>query len=355
MNKTLRTFIILALVAGSIALIAFMLKKNKAAAEEKTAIVAQTNATVAVRVDTVQKSIPALNVIANGNFEPWQQLAFSAEKSGRVVKVLVDEGDYVRKGQVLATIRVDQLNVDLQSARNSYASAKADYDRYENAFKTGGVTKQQLDQARLALDNAVSKLEASQINLSDAAIRSSIDGIVNARKIEPGSVVAPGTELFQIVNVSRLKLKVNVNEDQVAQLSVGRPVTVKASVFPDKTFSGKVSFIGVQASEALNFPVEIVVTANPGNVLRAGMYGTAVFDFAKQQPVTMVPRTAFIGSVNSNQVFVVTNGTAHLQKLTAGRIVGDKVEVLEGLKEGDIVITSGQINLAEGNAVTIIR
>ena len=282
MNKTLRILLVLAIVAGSIAGIAAVLKKNKVAAEEKTAIVAQTNSTVAVRVDTVKKTIPVLDVIANGNFEPWQQLYFSAEKSGRVVNVLVDEGSYVRKGQTLATIRVDQLNVDLQSARNNYASSKADYDRYENAFKTGGVTKQQLDQARLALENASSKLEASQINLSDASIRSSIDGIVNARKIEPGSVVSPGTPLFDIVNVSRLKLKVNVNENQVAQLTVGKPVVVKASVFPDKTFNGKVSFIGVQATEALNFPVEIEVTANPGNQLRAGMYGTAVFDFTQQ-------------------------------------------------------------------------
>ncbi|HEY8398240.1 MAG TPA: efflux RND transporter periplasmic adaptor subunit [Flavihumibacter sp.] len=355
MNKTIKTILILALVGGSFGVIAYVLKKNKAEAAEKTAIVAQTNSSVAVRVDTVAKASPNIEVVANGNFAPYQELAFASEKSGRIVSVLVKEGDHVRKGQVLATIRVDQLNVDAQTAQANYQTALTDLARYENAFKTGGVTQQQLDQARLNVANAKARVEQTTINLNDASIRATIDGVINTRKIEPGSVVAPGTPLFDIVNISRLKLKVKVSEAQVAQLKIGKEVAIKVSVLPDKKFTGKVSFIAAKADEALNFPVEIDVLSNPGNELRAGMYGTAVFDFGQVAPVIMVPRNAFVGSVNSNEVFVVRDNKAELMKVTSGRILGNQVEILDGLNEGDLVITSGQINLVSGTAVNIIQ
>ncbi|WP_127124631.1 efflux RND transporter periplasmic adaptor subunit [Pseudoflavitalea rhizosphaerae] len=355
MKKITRILLAVVLIGGSLFLIASVLKKNKQKSEEKTAVVAQTNATVAVRVSPVVKSAPELDVIANGNFAPSQELSFAAEKAGRVVNVLVKEGSYVSKGQVLATIRVDQLNVDLASAEAAYQTAVTDFDRYSNAFKTGGVTQQQLDQAKLQLSNAKAKLDASRINLGDASIRASINGIVNAKYIEPGSVVAAGTKLFDIVNVSTLKLRVTVNEAQVANLKTGREVNVKASVFPGKEFKGNITFIAPKADASLNFPVEITIANNPGQQLKAGMYGTAVFDFPDQAPTIIVPRTAFVGSVSSGEIFVATNGEAKLKRVTAGRVFGNQVEVLDGLQEGDQVITSGQINLVDGTKVSVIK
>lgn len=355
MKKIFRILLAVVLIGGSLFAIAQVLKNNKKKAEEKTAIVAQTNATVAVRVSPVTKSAPDLDVIANGNFAPSQELSFSAEKPGRVVNVLVKEGSSVSKGQVLATIRVDQLNVDLASAEAAYQTAVTDFDRYTNAFKTGGVTQQQLDQAKLQLSNAKAKLDASRINLGDATIRASINGIVNAKFIEPGSVVAAGTKLFDIVNVSTLKLLVTVNEAQVANLKTGKQVKVKASVYPGKEFTGTITFIAPKADASLNFPVEITITNNPGQQLKAGMYGTAVFDFPDQAPAIIVPRTAFVGSVSSGEVFVAENGVAKLKKVTAGRVFGNQVEVVDGLQESEQVIISGQINLADGVKISTIQ
>jgi RND family efflux transporter MFP subunit len=355
MKKIMRIIVTIVVIILSFGAIAMVLSNNKRKSEEKTKIVAQTNASVAVRIDTVSREVPNLDVVANGNFIPAQELSLASEKSGRIVQVLTDEGRYVQKGQTVATIRVDQLSVDVRNAEANYQNARADLERYENAYKTGGVTRQQLDQARLTLENANAKLEQSRINLGDANIRATISGIVNKRHIEPGTVVSPGTALFDIVNVSTLKLNVTVNEAQVPFLQIGKPVKVKASVFPDKSFSGKITFIAPKADEALNFPVEIVITNNTANQLKAGMYGTAIFDFPNQQSVVMISRTAFVGSVNSRQVFVNDNGIARLKTVTPGRVIGEKVEVLEGLNEGALVITSGQINLVDGTNVSVIQ
>lgn len=353
MKKTL-TYVIIGVAV--IALIAYILISNKSKNEAETAIVSAKNTAVAVRIDTVKTEKISNAFIANGNFEPSQKLEFAAESAGRVTRVLVDEGSTVRIGQVLAIIEGEKLSVDVQSANAAYQNAVADNERYENAFKTGGVTKQQLDQAKLALSNAKARLSQARISFGDATIKSSINGIVNKRHIEPGSVVASGTALFELVNVSKLKLRVNVSENQIASLKVGSPAKVKASVFPDKEFNGKITFIAPMADATLNFPVEIEIE-NSGNIVKAGMYGTANFGGGEtqQQPLRIIPRSAFVGSVNSNQVFVVQDSVAKLKKIVAGRVFGDKVEVLDGLQDGEIVVTSGQINLTDGTQVSTIK
>ncbi|HEX7869719.1 MAG TPA: efflux RND transporter periplasmic adaptor subunit, partial [Chryseobacterium sp.] len=316
------------------------------------------NAAVSVKVSPVKTEEVSLDFVANGNFEPIQELTFSAEKSGKVIRVLVKEGDYVRVGQALLTVRGDVINVSAQQAQATYQNAKSDYSRYENAFKTGGVTKQQLDQAKLALTNAESSLKQANINVGDTRVKAPINGFINKKYIEPGSILSatPATELFDIVNVSKLKLTVTVNENQVASLKLGNPVNVTASVYPDKTFSGKITFIASKADETLSFPVEIEIANNSNNDLKAGMYGTANFASNRQkQNLMVVPRNAFVGSVSSNEIFVAEKGIAKLRKVTAGRILGDQVEIINGLSDGESVIVTGQINLQDGNTIEIIK
>lgn len=355
MKKIIITIVV---IAASLGIIAYILTNNKQENEAKTAIVAEKNATISVRTDVVKIEIVSLDFVSNGNFEPVQELKFSAEKSGKITKILAKEGDYVSVGQTLAIVRSDVVNVNAQNANAIYQNAVADYNRFENAFKTGGVTKQQLDQAKLQMVNAKSQLTQANINVGDTRIKAPISGFINKKHIEVGSIITgmPATQLFDIVNVSKLKLKVNVNESQVAGLRVGSTTNVVASVYPDKTFSGKITFIAAKADETLNFPVEIEITNNANKDLKAGMYGTAKFASNQQkQALRIVPRNAFVGSVSSNQVFVIENGTAKLKTVTAGRILGDKVEILDGLQEGEQVIVTGQINLQDGSKVEVIK
>lgn len=355
MKKIIITVVVIAATLGVIAYVLTNIKKEN---EAKTAIVAEKNASVSVRVDTVKVQDVSLDFVSNGNFEPVQELKFSAEKSGKITNVLVKEGDYVSVGQTLAIVRSDVINVNAQNANAVYQNAVADYTRFENAFKTGGVTKQQLDQAKLAMVNSKSQLTQANINVGDTRIKAPISGVINKKYIEIGSIITgmPATELFEIVNVSKLKLNVSVNESQVASLKVGSPTKVTASVYPDKTFDGKITFIAAKADASLNFPVEIEITNNASKDLKAGMYGTAEFASKQQkQSLKIVPRNAFVGSVSSNQIFVIENGIAKLKTVTAGRILGDKVEILNGLNEGETVIVTGQINLQDGSKVEVIK
>jgi len=356
LKKIIRVVLTSSAMVGVFFLMGWVLTNNKAKNEAKTAIVAQVHTEVPVRVKQVEKQAMMQDLSANGKIVASQELNFASENSGRVIRVLVDEGDHVHKGQTLAVIKADQLNVDVEAAQAAYQNALRDKERFESAFSTGGVTQQQMDQSRLNLENTEARLRQAKIRVSDTNIKSSINGIVNKRYIEPGTVVSPGTQLFEIVDISRMKLKVSINEAQVPFVNVGDEVTVKASVYPDKTFSGKISFIAPKADNTLNFPVEIELPSNPGYQLKAGMYGSAHFHFDQPAPIIAIPRNAFVGSVASNQVYVIKDGaTAHKRDVVAGRIMGDHVEILQGLEEGETVVTSGQINLIDGSAITILQ
>lgn len=351
-----KNIIITIVILAALGLIAFTLMNNKKENEAKTAVVAQKNASVSVKTESVTTEEVSLDFSVNGIFQPLQELNFSAEKPGRVVRVLVDEGSSVRIGQTLAIVRSEQIASDLTTAQAAYQNALTDFNRFENAYKTGGVTKQQVDQAKLNLVTSKSRLQQAKINVGDTNIKSTINGIVNKKYIEPGSVLGSGSQMFEIVNVSKLKLKVAINETQVAGLKLGNAVNVTASVYPDVNFAGKITFIAPKADSSLNFPVEIEIANNSSNDLKAGMYGTAMFASKQQkQSMMVVSRNAFIGSVSSNQVFVAENGVAKLKNVTAGRILGDKVEIIDGLSDNEIVIVTGQINLTDGTKVDFIK
>lgn len=349
-----RGIITVLVIVAALAGIIYTLNKNKAQNESEVVEAARTNATVAVRVDTARQQIVDLAYSANGTFIPKQEVTVSAEVAGRVVRVLVDEGSRVNVGQTLAIVEGDKLNVNVASAQAAYDDAAANVQRFESAYATGGVTKQQLDQIKLQYETSKNNLRSAKLMAGDVTIKTSVAGIVNARKIEPGAYVTPGTAAFDIVNVSSLKLRVNVDEKNVASLKVGQTVDVSVSVYPDKQYSGKITFIAPKSDGGLNFPVEIEIS-NPNQDLRAGMYGTANFGGNSTADVLVVPRTAFVGSVSDNRVFLVDGDKAVAATVVSGRNFGDYIEVINGLKAGDQVIVSGQINLFDQTPITIIK
>lgn len=355
MKKTSKIIAPILIVIAVVSLIVFTLNRNKKKSEAETAIVSQSNRCVNVQIDTVKYMTLNIDYKSNGIFIPFQELNLSAEQSGRVAKVYVNEGDVVHIGQALALIKTNQLSIDLENADAIYNNAKTNNKRYQNTFKTGGVTKQQVDEAALDLENAKAKLEQAKIKYNDATIKATINGIVNKSYIEPGTVVNPGTNLFELVNVSILKLQTTVNETRVANLQKGDTVIILASVLPGKEFKGIVRFIAPKANKSLNFPIEIEVKNTNNTLLRAGMYGSVSFGNSKNKILT-VNRNAFVGSVSNHEVFVIKrDSTVVLRKVIPGLVTEKSVEIIQGLEQGDRVVISGQINLEDGSKVSPIN
>lgn len=342
--------IVAIIVAGTA--IAMVLSGNKKKNQDKVDFVNSGSGAAMVKVTTVSRQTMSLGFQANGTLAPNQDLKFVSENSGRVISIKVKEGDRVSAGQVLATIDAKYLSLEVEKATDTYEKLKIDHERYTKSYETGGVTKAQLDEIELQLRSAKNKLEEAKRKANDGYIKAPINGIINKKYIEVGAYLSPGTPLFDIVDVSSLKLNVLVTEQQVSQLKEGDHVKIVIPVFPDQTFEGVITFIAAKADNGLNFPVEIRMN-NPKSTVRAGMYATAKFESSEIISGIIVPRAAFVGSVSNNLVFVLEGDIAKERKVVAGRILGETVEVLEGLKEGEIIVITGQINLQDGSKVEV--
>nr|WP_314289980.1 efflux RND transporter periplasmic adaptor subunit [uncultured Capnocytophaga sp.] len=359
MKKVITAVVVVALIG----FMAFRLYSNKRKNAEEVAIVAQKEAQVAVRVATVTEEKVADLFTANGTFVAEQDLNVSSEIGGQIIKIYVKEGDFVRVGQVLAQTKADRTNVQLDNAKAAFETAKSDLKRFESAYQTGGVTAQQLEQARLQLKNAQANYNSVAIVSGDTAIRSKINGIVTSKEVEEGTLVSAGQTLFNVVNIDNLKLKITVDEAQVSRLKVGEIIKVKPTTATEMV-EGKITFIAPKSNGALKFPVEILVN-NKDKKLKAGMYATAQFGNEAQESTTLVvPHSAFVGSVSQNKIFKVVNSQnekgetvlkAEMITVKSGRNFGDKVEIVGGLRSGEQVITSGQINIDSGTPIKIVQ
>ena len=354
MKKTVYTIIIFCLVLGGAI---YLLLSNKEQNQQETALITQKNDAISVKADTVKRITPQLSYRSNGTFKPEQELIVTPETSGTILKITVKEGDPVSKGQTLAYLKKDQINVSYRNADANYRNALENYERYQRAFKTGGVTREQLEQIKLQLDNAKSTLENANLDLEDTRIKASINGVINKKFVETGAVVNTTTSLFEIVDINTLRLQVSVPELQVSHIAAGREAQIRLNVYPDTTFTGKVAFVAAKADRSLNFPVEITLQNSTTHPIKAGMYATAIFSTPSEQinTIKVISRNAFTEGLGESEVFVVKNNKVHLQKVRTGKNYNNQVEILDGLQVGDVVVTSGQINLEDQSAIQIIR
>lgn len=355
MSKKVRNALLYVLVAvAALVFIFWKLGNNKKENAARTEVVKESNSgavPVLISVAGVTPFDPHFD--ANGNFAPVHSISFLAEAAGQITELMVDEGSYVQQGQVIARLDDKVLQADLENAQSRLQQVGMDKDRLEKALPAGGVTQKQVDDARFQYQQAQTMVDQSKKRLADTYVKAPISGVVNKKYVEVGTYLSLGNKILDIVDVSSLKLTVTVPEAQVVSLKVGDKVDVTANVYPEAHYPGKVTFIAVQGDNTLSYPVDIEIANNPAKPLKAGMYGTAHFTLAKMEPMMLVPRSAFNGGVNSGEVYVMSDGKAKTRKVVAGRIFGDRVEVRSGLAQGDSVITSGQVNLVDGTAVSV--
>lgn len=350
-----RTIITILIALGAIAGAALALRNNKTQMQAQVELARTVNSTIPVQVATVKEERLGGAFSATGNFTPLRELTIVTEASGKVVRLLADEGQYVTKGQLLGRIEFATLEADLKSAEANLQKLSTDKERYERLVKSGGVTQGQLDEINLAWVNAETRVINARKKLDDSFIRAPFSGYINKRYVEEGAYVTPGKQIFDIVDTSKLKMIVNVTERQVLQISEASKIKVQADVYPGVTYEARVKFISAKADANLNFPVELEITNVNDKPLRAGMFGRATFELSEGSSSLVMPRAAVAGSLDEGEVYAVNGDSVVKKKVTTGRTFGSLVEVLDVLSAGDQVVINGQINLSDGARISVVN
>lgn len=351
MNK--RVIIVGVVVLGLIALTIFKLKTNKEKANEKIYI-HDANAAILVETENPQNHTFESSYSFLGTFEPVRQNVVSSDANGKIVRMNVDMGSTVSKGQVIAKVDDEMIQLQIQSVDVNIEGAKNDDQRYENLSKENAVAGVTVEKTKLGLKSAEIQKKQLQKQLRSTNLIAPFSGTVTKKMIDLGSVVGPGSQLIELTDISSLKLTVNVPERDILKFKMGKEVEVTADIYQGRKFKGKVTNINIVADQAHNFKVQITVS-NASRELMAGMYGSVQLGNSQSKTALSIPRKALIGSSKSPKVYVVRNGKAKLISFNAGTSDGEFVEVISGINAGDKIVTKGQVNLEDNSNVKISK
>jgi len=310
---------------------------------------------VPVNVFGIKKQVLSNLVSMVGVINPDNSVDIIAEAQGVVKAIHVKVGDKVKKGMVL--VEIDDLvrKSDMARSEINFFKAKRDFERNKTLYEQNSISPAQLDLSRLDMQSAENDMTRSQKALDDTKVKATITGTINSRKVNEGSYVQLNSSLGNIVDISTLKVRVNVSEKDAFMLHPGDSVEITTDVYPGLSFYGHVDNIASQADDDHTFPVEIKLPNGSQNPLKGGMFARVNFTSITSRNTLVIPREALTGSVRNAQVFVVAGNIARLRNVTIGRESGQFLEVLNGLEEGELVVVSGQNNLADNVKVVIVK
>jgi RND family efflux transporter MFP subunit len=337
------------------------------AQDGKAAAAAAPRPALTVTVTTPLRATVATAVAANGNVAAWQEAIVGAEAQGmRLAEVLVNVGDVVRKGQVLARFDSAMAQADLAQGRATVAEAEAhlaeaaaNAQRARDLQPSGALSAQQVAQLLTAERTAQARLEAvkaaqqvQQLRLQQAEVLAPDAGVISARSATVGAVVPAGSELFRLIRQGRLEWRGEVAAAELAQIRRGQKVQVEGS---GTSVTGTVRQVAPTVDAATRNALVYVDLPDTGGRLKAGMFARGEFATGSSTALTL-PQSAVLLRDGFSYVFTVgADGRVAQGKVATGRRSGDRVEILQGLEEKARVVASGGGFLADGDTVRVVE
>jgi len=350
MKKIIIIVVALAILAFIIFRLSTNYKKINASKDVSTDL-----AYVSVNVSPVSKMTMSNSLQLTGYMDAYSEIDIAAEAQGTIVSLNAELGQEKSKGSIIATIDDKLKNLAVQKAQNLKVKLEKDLERNKNLYNGGSLTEQQLDDAQNSYNDAVIQLEQAEKEFTNATIKSPISGVITKKQIEEGEYINIGSPIVTIVDISRLKIKLNVSEVNVYQLKLGDKATITTDVYPGVTFEGNISFISSQGDDSHNYPVEIVISNSSKYPLKSGTFANVIIKLPVGAEELYIPRESLLGSITDAEVYVAKNNKAILKKIVVGNGNDKYIKVISGLKEGEEVIVNGQINLSENKAIKIVN
>src|SRR5438094_5910345 len=312
---------------------------------------------LAVNVIDAQRDLKPEELILPGTFQAIKQTTIYPRSNGYVKSWKVDIGDNVQAGQLLAEIATPEVDQQLAQARAQEEIAKVTADRWRDLVQKKVVSKQEYDQNEKAYEAARANLQQLQKIQGFQQILAPFAGKIAARNIDIGTLVTAGTgnsgtPLFSIVQSDVLRVYVFAPQENAPSIHEGLAAKIILQGYPGQEFDGKVTrTAGALDPQSRTMQVEVQVPNNEGKLF-AGMYGQVKFLLANENAPIVVPANTFLFRTEGPQVATIVNEKhIHWQSIRVGRDFGDRLEVLDGLKENTKVVMNPTDDLREGNQV----
>ena len=308
-----------------------------------------------VRVNAVGTEPLKIESTFVGHLLPNERVRMTSEMDGVIETINFEEADEVKKGKKLINISTKELTLRLKISETDLKLAETNLKRDEKLEARKLIPKSQLDQRLTQADRSRLNRDLAMINLRKSFISSPLKGTVKIRHVKVGEFVRKGDPLVEILDLDKVLVKVNIPEQEIMEIREGENVEVELYALSDRQYLGTVKTIGLEAdSRSRTFPVEIMVD-NQKRELRPGMLARVTFSKQISDEQIVVPRHTILERDNGRVVFLVDRDKAVKRMISTGQSLQDRVQVMEGLNVGDLLVVEGHTKLTDGEPIRILK
>ncbi|MFK0570473.1 efflux RND transporter periplasmic adaptor subunit [Endozoicomonas sp.] len=321
---------------------------------------------IAVKVKTVHFQEYAQRVHTSGILSYKSQQTLSFKTAGPVERILVEAGEKINKGQLLASLAPDEINAQVDEARARVSLANKNLQRFQQLHSNNALSLEKLQSSETELAVAQSKLRIAQFNKTYSNIHASANGLVLQRHVEPNEQVSPYQPVLIVADESKgWVIRAGVTDQNIVRLALGDNAMVNFDALPGQPFTALITQMTPLATGATGtFNIEFEIKSSQPQIkhqLRSGFIGKIEIQPAQANPVALIPLTAIVQSVLNNRqptadVLIVNpeQQTAELRTVSIDFLEGEVAAITSGLNPGDQLITTGAGLLKEGDTVKVI-
>ncbi|MCR9132348.1 MAG: efflux RND transporter periplasmic adaptor subunit [bacterium] len=274
---------------------------------------------------------------------------------GIIQEINVEEGDEVRAGQVIAKIEDDQYRIEAERAKATLDRMFNDFQRNKELFDKQLISAEVYENSRFEYEAQKSAYELAQLNYQHTSIKSPITGVISERMVKKGNMIGIDQQVFRVTDFDPIQAILYVPEHERSKIRKGQRAELLADAIPGTLFTGKVERISPTIDPTTGtFKVTIYMDQNQ-DFLRPGMFGRVKIVYDTRENTKMIPKAAIISEDETQSVFVIKDSLAFRKNIRTGYINGTNIEVIDGLEDGEMVVTTGQGSLTDSTKVNIVR
>lgn len=288
------------------------------------------------------------------SLEAVEEASVVSKVRGIVQEIRVEEGDQVRAGQVIAKIEDDQYRIEAERAKATMDRMYNDYQRNAELFEKELISAEVYENSRFEYESQKSAYELAQLNYQHTNIKSPISGVISERFIKVGNMIGTDQQVFQVTDFDPIQAVIYIPEHERSKIRVGQRAELTADALPGTLFFGKVERISPIIDPTTGTFKATVYMDLGQEELRPGMFGRVKIVYDTRENTKMIPKAAIISEDEIQSVFVIKDSLAFRKVIRTGYVNGTNIEVIDGLEDGEIVVTTGQGSLADSTKVNIV-
>lgn len=309
---------------------------------------------IPVEVSNVNRGNISAYYANTATLEAEQEATVVAKVRGIVREIYVEEGDEVKAGQVIAKIEDDQYRIEVARAKATLDRLKNDFDRNKELYEKNLIAAEAYQNSQYEYESQKAAYELAQLNHEHTSIKSPIGGVISERYVKVGNMIGTDQQVYRVTDFSPLQAILHIPEHEMAKIRKDQNAELRVDALPNQTFAGHVERISpVVDSETGTFKVTVYVDETK-DLLRPGMFGRVKIVYDTRENTRMIPKSAVMSEDLAQSVYVIRDSLAFKKVIKTGYTNGVNVEVIEGLEDGEIVVTIGQGSLQDSTKVNVI-